>query len=291
MMIMVHSASFEAASKKIHTCVKVSAGQHTVITESSSKGVFQQPLGLHVDQGTDFIVVDLVQDSDVVIGRLKLDPAKDILEAGGATEKTFNMRSKKKGVLNATVTLTMVCGDDGDMETGLLSGKDGVNWLTMQHMKKTVAQVKEDTGNCDEMDVLKEACCGPVLVNEMFGSKSPAYIGIIGPPASRRWTLGLWDDEEDYRERGAPKTEIELLRVSATQADPSQPEFFHVAYVDESRLKQTLTCSHVDRSREVWVEMLQLLISKVREKKEGMKHTRKMQTHIAEKKPKKKGWF
>merc|ERR1719359_306787 len=74
LMILVHEAIFEHKDAKITTVVRVTAGAQTVSTDPNTNGIFQQPLHVLVEQGTDHIVVDLIDTRSRVLATLPLDP-------------------------------------------------------------------------------------------------------------------------------------------------------------------------------------------------------------------------
>jgi len=96
LIINVHEATYTAASKskyvsKLTTAVRVTAGAQTVKTDDSSKGIFQQMLQIFIEQGTEYVLVELMDSRDrKVAGSLKLDIMSDILHAKEPiTEKVY----------------------------------------------------------------------------------------------------------------------------------------------------------------------------------------------------------
>merc|ERR1719456_1430679 len=81
LMILVHEAIFESKEAKMSTVVRVTAGSHTVSTDSNSNGIFQQPLHIMVEQGTDEIVIDLLDTRSRVLATLPLQPTQHVLSA------------------------------------------------------------------------------------------------------------------------------------------------------------------------------------------------------------------
>ena len=63
-----------------------------------------------------------------------------------------------------------------------------------------------------------------------------------------------------------------MLKVQSVQADPTRTNVFVVNYFDEHRVGQRLTFRRIDRARDVWVEMLQLVITKAHASRKAMKH-------------------
>jgi len=56
-----------------------------------------------------------------------------------------------------------------------------------------------------------------------------------------------------------------LLRVSAVAPDPGRPDVFLLSYVDKDKRQQKATFNRIDRGRDVWVELLSILVTKVHE--------------------------
>merc|ERR1740120_88355 len=113
-----------------------------------------------------------------------------------------------------------------------------------------------------------------------FGSATAGQLAVIGPPQRRRWTLGFWKDPADFNRPG--DVEVNLLQITSVQEDPGRSEVFVVSYIDQNRVDTRVLFRRTDRSRDVWVHLLTMHISAVRELKGGvnsigansMKHSR-----------------
>merc|ERR1719316_1219782 len=79
LMMLVHEAMFERKEVKLTTVVRVTAGLHSVRTDPNSNGIFQQPLHITVEQGTDQVVVDLMNMQGATLATLTLDVVDQIL--------------------------------------------------------------------------------------------------------------------------------------------------------------------------------------------------------------------
>lgn len=283
LMVLVHNASFEAASKT-PTVVRITAGCHHVRTDPSSKSIFQQPVNIFVEQGTETVLVELLDTRSRVLGTLELDSMADLLnKKAHQPERTYNMKAKTKGVRNPKIKLTI--GDVtqcSDVEQGLLPSKSkspevenivgllaGKSPEVENLVRLHLANIWNSAGQeCSEWELLKEACSGPVELFERLGKTRNVYCSIVGPPVSRRWVLGIWADKKDFDARKKAEKEVDMLRIQSVQADHTRHHVFLLNFFDESRLPQSVTFRRIDRARDVWVEVLHLLVSKVREARE-----------------------
>jgi len=268
LMMLVHEALFDRREeKKVTTVVRVKAGRHHVSTDPNSNGIFQQPLHITVEQGTETIVVDLLDNHDYVLASLVLNVVEDVLGPSvHRPEQVFNMRQKGKGARNPKVKLTMVIEKDHDEEKGLLVGvsSDVDNLVRMQ-----LAKARGGGQTLSEMQVLQQACAGPLELFEGLGKTSNVWVSILGPPNARRWVLGIWSDKHDFDMKRHAIQEIDLLRIQSVQADPTRHHVFVLNYYDESRVRQACTFRRSDRARDVWVEIIRLLVQKVHDNRKA----------------------
>lgn len=281
-LMLVHEAIFEHRGAKMTTVVRVTAGLHTVRTDPNSNGIFQQPLTIFVEQGTRQIVVDLMDTNGRVLASLCLDPQDNILTPKNmSSEQVFNMKQNNKTIRNPKMKLSMVVSTGNDAELGLVSGvRTDVDILVRQQLLKAKEVGKaNNSGKSDEdlseMEVLKEACCGPLEIFEGLGKTSSVHVAIVGPPTSRRYVLGIWDDKHDFESKRKAIEEVDLLKIQSVQADPTRHHVFVVNYFDEGRVPQTLTFRRIDRARDVWVEILYLLVTRARD---SLKKTKRDKT-------------
>jgi len=293
-LMLVHEAIFEHRGAKMTTVVRVTAGLHTVRTDPNSNGIFQQPLTIFVEQGTTQIDVDLMDTNGRVLSTLSLDPHENILSPKNMiTEQVFNMKQKNKHIRTPKIKLSMVVSNGSDAELGLISGVSSdtdilvrQQLLKAKEVGKANAAGKSVEGEPSEMDVLKEACCGPLEIFEGLGKTSSVYVAIVGPPVSRRYMLGIWDNKHDFDAKKRAIEEVDLLKIQSVQADPTRHHVFVVNYFDESRVPQTLTFRRIDRARDVWVEILYLLVTKARN---APKKVRRDKTLAVDAKPSPRG--
>lgn len=264
LMILVHEVIYDRIGTKMTTRVRITAGAHSVQTDPNSNGIFQQPVHLTVEQGTRRLVIELL-DQKKVRALLPLDILSQVLAPEVLKpEMILNMSQIGRALKNPKIKLSMVVGCHGDEEKGLLNGAEShVDMLVRQQLLKAKGEAAPSQGHASsEMDVLAQACAGPLEVFEGLGQASQIYVNVVGPPISRRYILGLWNDRRDFDAKKKAVEEIDLLRIQGVQVDPSRHHVFVINYFDDSRVQQTLTFRRIDRARDVWVEMLHLLIRK-----------------------------
>jgi len=84
----------------------------------------------------------------------------------------------------------------------------------------------------------------------------------------RKTYLGLWSDKHDWEAEREPESKIALLRIKSVHAHPALDDAFLINEVTKSNGEtRSYTFFHVDRSRDVWVQTLTLLINNERERK------------------------
>jgi len=267
LMVLVHEAIFEKKESKLTTVVRVTAGKQQVETDPNSNGIFQQPLHIMVEQGTEHVVIDLMDNKSRVLASLSLDAMQDVmLVKVHEPEKTYNMKPKNKRLHSPKVKLSMVISSGQDLEEGLLSKGtvSDVDLLVRQQFLKCGEGLSE-------LEVLKQSCSGPLERFEGLGTTTSIWVAVLGPPTSRRWVMGIWSEKQDYDQKKHALQEIDLLRVQSVQADPTRHHVFVLNYYDESRVSQTLTFRRVDRARDVWVEILSLLVQRAHESRNALK--------------------
>lgn len=288
LMVLVHEAIFETGVQ-MKTSVNITAGRQTVRTDPNKESVFQQPLHLAIEQGTKELVVDLLDGSDGVLATLKMDILEDILSSRDlAQEKSYSMKQKSKTVRKPKISLTMVASQGSDEEEGLLSSNHSeVGLLVRQQLQKAKGQASDAGGATTETDVLKQACSGPLELFENMGKVYQVFVAVLGPPVSKRWMLGIWNDKQEHEYKHRALKEVDLLRVQSVQPDPTRANVFIISYVNEHRVSGRLMFRRVDRARDVWVEMLQIMVMKAREHRKDVKDIRKGTTSMKSEKSEK----
>merc|ERR1712060_389005 len=89
MMMLIHEAHFVSKRDKVKVAVRVSAGSQAVETDSSTNGIYQQPLVLFVEQGTSLITVSLVCSDGSIYATLKLSPEELMQNKDKVIEKEY----------------------------------------------------------------------------------------------------------------------------------------------------------------------------------------------------------
>lgn len=275
MLVVVHEAMFTATKVKMYTCVRVTAGVQTVMTSENGKGLFQETLSVFVEQGTDSVVIDLMDSRDRrVIGTLKMDVVKDLLEKAKGQEQTYLMKQKSKGVLNPKVRLSIHLDSGDGLEKGLLSDtgmSKETDMLIRTQLLQTSSTLSEDEkrkGISKSELIAKGFKAGPLEMFGSWGSKETVWVAIRSPTQQvRKYTFCIFKDEKEQQKGSQPKIEVDLLKILSVQPDPGRPEVFVLSYMDKEKGKKMLTFRRIDRSRDIWVEMFNLLITMIREEK------------------------
>lgn len=281
MMVLVHEVMYQAQSKQT-VAVQVTAGQQTQKTDFNSRGMFQQPLHIFVEQGTDQIRIDILNDSHRVMSSIILNVQKDILDQANnlGAEVIYAMKQKQRGFLDPKIKLTLVVGKAGDMEQGLLAGVNSdVEWMVCQQLRKVRNEGAKDGKKISDIEVLRQACCGLLDLFEGLGVSHEVYCAVVGPPHSRRWTLGLWSSKADHDHKQRPFKEVDMMRIQSVPGDPDRIHVFVVNYFDEDRSLQRLTFRANHSPRDVWVEMLLRLIQKLHDARDEKKARKEKKYH------------
>jgi len=277
-MILVHEATFTTGQKgkrKTNTFARITAGMQVVKTDENSKGIFQQPLTILVEQGTSLILVELCDHRSKVLATLKLDPVIDILQATKLpSEQLYSMKQKSKDALTPKIKLSMVLDQADDMEAGLLADSNldsETGWLVRQQLQKAKGEASEKGENMTDFEVMMKSCCGPLDVFEGLGKTDTVYAAVVGPPLQRKYVFAIWASEREYELKAKPVREVEILRIRSIQADPDRGNVFLLSYFDKERVSQRLNFRRIDRARDVWVNTLQILVKMLHAKKKRNK--------------------
>lgn len=279
LFVVAHEALYTASTHKLSTFVRLSAGRQKVSTDASSRGIFQQPLSLFVEQGTDTILVELMDSGSRVLANLKFNVAQDILNSKEAIrEKLFTMKQKNKGLINPRIRLT-IRKESAFEEEGLLANvvtgaSPATNMLLRDQLEKEASRHHQESSSgppLSETELLAKSCAGRLELFGDWGKIVSVFVAVLGPPQQKKHVLGIWDDQQQYQKGARPKTEVDLMKVLSVQPDPARSEVFLLNYVKADKTRTLSTFRRVDRSRDVWVEMISLLIKKLREDKETKK--------------------
>lgn len=312
--IIVHDTLF-TSSVRINTKVRITAGTHTVTTDESSKHVYQQPVMIFIEQGTQEVQVELLNTWDNKVLAVKtLNVMKDILDPKARGDATlYQMKQKSKTALNPKVRLTILLDVDSQMEQGILKAMNvspEANLVLRQQLHKEqldqaerastdaaaglarchrVSKVPPSSSpivgqEISELQLLMKACSGPLEKFGDWGRRSQVYVAVEGPPQRKKYILGIWATEADYEAGRKPSEEIDILKIASVAPDPKRQEVFIVQYVDRNRARTRRNFRRLHRARDVWVEMLQALIKTTHDLKEEerKKHHRERRSRLSE---------
>jgi len=284
-MILVHESYYDQKVQKFVTSVRISAGAHKVKCDENAEGIYQQPLTVFVEQGTSTLLVELLDRREKVLANLKFDTLKDLLSAkdnkegaGNITEKVYTMKQKGIGVTNPKMKLSFVFDAENDMENGLLAGMNlstGTEWAVKQQIKEAGGAQKGQS----DLQILAQASAGPLELFEGMGNTRRVFVAVLGPPHQKKFTLNYWVSKSDFDKKHQPEDEIDLLMIKSIQSDPARANVFAVNYFDSNRIAQNWSLRRIDRAREVWVEMLQLVVKKVHEERTAKKNKSEKAKH------------
>lgn len=287
LLVVVHDAMFTGSSSKNNVCVRITAGMQSAATSENSKAVFHESLSILVEQGTDAVVVELWDVRERRgLASLKFDPKKDLLHSDDLErEKIYHMKQKAKGLLNPRVRLSVHLDTEEGMEKWLLQDVDmsrETDMMLRSQLQKAQANERargsrqEESGKdsspgkeLSKVELFAKGCAGPLDQFGSWGRRDSVWIAVRGPPDQKRYTLCIYKDESSCNKGGNPEVEVELLKVLSVQPDPARSEVFIINYLEKNKVKQRLTFSRIDRARDIWVEMLTLLITMIREDKES----------------------
>lgn len=281
MMVLIHEVLYSAQSQEM-LAVQVTAGQQTQKTDFNAKGRFHQPLSIFVEQGTDQLRIDVLNDSHRVMSSVALNVKKDILDRADnlPPEMIVAMKQKQKGFMDPKLKLTLVVGKAGDMEQGLLAGVNShLEWMVTQQLERVRSEGEKKGAKITETEVLRQACSGLLDLFEGMGNTNEVYMAVVGPPHVRRWTLGLWTNKADHDRKQRPFKEVDLMRIQNVMGDPERHHVFVVHYYDTTRSLQRLTFRTSRSPRDVWVEMLLRLIQKLHSDKDEKKAKKEQKHH------------
>lgn len=290
LLIVAHEALYTTTSKR-NTIIKCTAGAHTVQTNESSKGIYQQPMHIFIEQGTEFLLVELYDTWErKALASLKLDILKDIRSPSEpVSERLFNMKQKSKTVLNPRIRLTMHLEDGHEVEKGLLSklnmSVETDLMLRQQLMKGSQHQHQHGAAAGSEkpeegqsslqtlsgVDLLMQGCKGHLDQFGSWGTHSQVFLAVRGPPDFKKISICIYKEEREYEKNAKPVTEVDVLKILSVQPDPGRPEVFIVNFVDKGKSQQRLAFRRIDQSRDYWVEVLTCLIKTVRDEKDAVK--------------------
>eukprot|EP00401_Gymnodinium_catenatum_P018194 CAMPEP_0117521036 /NCGR_PEP_ID=MMETSP0784-20121206/33476_1 /TAXON_ID=39447 /ORGANISM="" /LENGTH=283 /DNA_ID=CAMNT_0005317047 /DNA_START=180 /DNA_END=1031 /DNA_ORIENTATION=+ len=268
MLIHVHELAHmgnQQMSQKMK--VRITAGREVVKTKKHSKGIFQTTLTIKVEQGTEYIVIDLMSEVDVLLARAKLHVKDDILAETKTRETVQNMKEMSKCCpLNPALRLTF-CHHPDMVAEGMISSHDPETAMLLQQKLDQASERVAAHDHVTDLEILSAAIEGPVDVFGKLGATTRKYMAAMGPPFSRRYCLGLWKDKSSYEEHQNAQLEIDILKVHSVQADPHRPDVFIVSYFNNHKIDTTQTFRIVEKTAKLWVQLLHIFITKAHDNK------------------------
>jgi len=274
---VVRKATFFSVDN-VDTCVRLTAGSHSVQTHGDPSGTFFEVLSLFVEQGTQDVEVALLQHrSGTVLASIRLDVAKDIFEPCRGSDlfkdkdmpvnRTLFLKPVQNGVLKPKVEVSIQL--QSDMGGGGALQQMDMAGLSPETQLLVKMQFAAPTGQepTSEMEAFLLAFAGPVEEAGMFGWNTSAYVGVLGPPKMKKYTLCKWGSKEEGHDGRPPKFEINVLRIVGVQPDPRSPKGFIINAIQADKSKLMMQLIATDRSRDVWVELLSRIIDRIRQQK------------------------
>lgn len=297
-VIIVHEAIFPGkGSEKVRLRVRAAATtRHSAQTEYSNNGAFHEPLELFVEQGAPSVDISLLDSRERVISTARLDPVKDILEIPFDALQEREIRLSVKDEKNcpqllrhAKLKVSMVVNTQTAKGIEDEGKQEGSMSVEMRRHLTSLRQAISAKGDLSNIEILAQACCGPLEVVESqglkawrWGKKRTVWFGTVGPPDARHWIMGYWPDEKAWRARETGEVEFDVLDAQGMQADPYTPSVFKLRYAQQEGATIDLHLHRVDRSRDLWVECLVAFVEQVRANHEVRKKAKKAKKELKE---------
>lgn len=272
LMVIVHEATYSTTTKR-KTNVRLSAGCQQVFTNSTTKGNFHEALQVLVEQGTSYLLVELVEGKSV-LASLKLGIVETILKGGGVREKEYALNSKARGFCNPRVKLTLTFQKESDAEKGIISDlqlSKGTEILLQQQLLKDKAagvSSEADAEPKSAIDAIIAVVRGNLEMFCTFGTQSMVFVAVVGPPVLPKYRLCVFKDEKEHAKGGKPQTEINLLKVLGIQEDPVRRDVFLINFMDGRKNRERISFRRIDLPTATWVELLTKLIRLIREERD-----------------------
>jgi len=270
-----------------YTQVRVTAGDEVVSTEVSDDGNYRQGFEFFIAQGTSVVLVELLDDSGNVLANLPLDPLLDLRMCSGQPgfdKQALDMDDVATDITRARIVLAIYDQsfaedsrfhhilDRVDQEDRILVEQQ---LLQTYHANYGSADEDPDHAKISEFELARKTCSGPVHVYGGWGSKREVYIAVLGPPQCHDWTLGVWETKEAYDGHKDAQERINLLRVLSVQAEPTRQDVFVINFMVTKTQRQRLVMERIDRSRDVWVDMIKIVVDYVHERRARRQQHRK----------------
>lgn len=269
LVVIVHDAHYVSPSRK-QTQVHVTAGRHRARSKQSTTGIFQETLEVLVEQGTQDLCFELLENG-TVLATLDID-VLSIINGGAILIKEFGMESKVAKVSEARLRLTMSRGADVDSEKGILFNarpEKTYNVLLHEPLGKTesLANTKAlSQGLHGHLEM-----CGPSAHQQTFGGNqlTKVYAAILAPPVVKKSTFALYGSKDEHAQGSTSILSYELVKVVTVDADPSRADTFYIDYIDSRKSRERSAFRSLDLPVSAWVETMRKLTKPVREENPG----------------------
>lgn len=276
--ILVHEVMCGKATD-FYGAIRIRAGDQVVQTDESKTGRFQNAVSILVEQGTEFLEIEFIDTyNNKVMALLKLEANQVHNPKESIHQKTYIMKQKGKGIVNPRIKISVI--NESDEEASLFEGM-GAQSMAMSNETRVLlaktAKSKDEGEDApkSELEMLCKVCAGPVETFGSWGGVSSKYLNVVGPPQQKKYELCVWDSLSDSQKPGAtPTKQVPMLRITGVNADPTQGDIFRIQYVDNEKVPKRLVIRRVDRSRDAWTELIQSIVTLVREQKSDKRQKR-----------------
>jgi len=253
--------------------------------KQSNMNAFLQPVSIFIEQGCELLLFELVNRSGKqVLATLQLDP-NDLVtgsEVMGFDERVYTMTPCHRGILQVRITLTVRSEEfedsspfmemihnihEEDLGVGLMVQNELQAVYNKEHGYASSHLVNEEEArHLDQFALAIAACRGPVLLYGIWGRVENAFVAVVREPG--QISFGIWKDESSYQSGKRPRERINVLKVVSVQPETSSEDCFLLNVMVARGVKKRYRFERVDRSRDVWVDLLTLVVDAVRRKRD-----------------------
>jgi len=284
LFVVVHEV-LVSASDQTEMVVRVHAGEESATTEPHSR-VFQQPMSIFVEQGTEKLEVEILDKwGKNRWAKTEVDIDEILKAEGGFRDRVFPMKSSRRGFAQPRVKLTMYkTGSSEDEETGILKDIEvsdcHAGMMVLDHLRAHHAALASEA-DCDghpevaaelsQLELLASACSGYLEMLEGWGNKEKVWVAVQRDGKKKKHFFGVWRERRLQEEGEEPVEKLDLLKIKSVQADPRQDISFMIFEMQRDGSTKQHQFFRIDRARDVWVQTLALLIKEARDQKASAK--------------------
>lgn len=258
--------------------------------------IFEDVITIEIPQGVDQVKLELIDtDSRSCIAETKLT-VEQIKSNKNEAEKTYQMKKTKaaREVLasDPKVTLSWTMEDgigDGDKHQSVFLKDlpmDGMNRTMKLQMTKAAERAEKEKKIAKgqlkvpfrllastQLEMIASLGHGFLTSQAGFWSRGDKmYYSIYNKPDAegRRtlntWVFSWWETEKDCQKEKDMEGSIPILLILKVQAAKRTIDDFSITYQDvEQDTADTITLTCHDLNRDMWVEIVQLFINRLRE--------------------------